>query len=90
MAERWDSGSDNFVAVSAVASSDVHARAGNANLALAILRLLNGCEGAVALLETLSGNGVLPLLAATVASLVVEHAISGKLGGRIDLLGAVA
>ena len=45
---------------------------------------------AVALLETLSGDGILSLGAAAVAELVEHHVVSGDNGGCICLLGAVA
>jgi hypothetical protein len=44
---------------------------------LAVLSLLNTGEGAVALLESSSGDGILSLLAAAVAALVIEHVVSG-------------
>ena len=45
---------------------------------------------AVALLETLSGDGILSLGAAAVAELVEHHVVSGDKGGGVCLLGAVA
>jgi hypothetical protein len=45
---------------------------------------------AIALLETLSGNGILSLGAAAVAELVEHHVVSGDKGGGVCLLGAVA
>jgi len=45
---------------------------------------------AVALLETLSADGILSLGAAAVAKLVKHHVVSGDNGRGICLLGAVA
>ena len=45
---------------------------------------------AIALLETLSGDGILSLGAAAVAELVEHHVVSGDKGGGVCLLGAVA
>ncbi len=45
---------------------------------------------AVALLEALSGDGILSLGAAAVAKLVEHHVVSGDKGGGVCLLGAVA
>ena len=45
---------------------------------------------AVALLETLSGDGILSLGAAAVAKLVKHHVISGDNSGGVSLPSAVA
>ena len=45
---------------------------------------------AVALLKTLSGDGILFLGAAAVAELVEHHVVSGDNSGGVCLLGAVA
>ena len=57
---------------------------------MAVLSLLNTGEGAVALLESSSGDGILSLLAAAVAALVVEHVVSGDQTSCVDLLSAIA
>ena len=45
---------------------------------------------AVALLETLSGDGILSLGTAAVTELVKHHVVSGDNGSGVCLLGAVA
>jgi len=54
------------------------------------LRLLNSGECAVALLEASPGDGVLSLLAAAIAALIIEHVISCHQCSSVDLLSAVA